>query len=154
MVPLGIRQFQTQVEKCQEIEDMKNTRVNRGGNSIVGEPIRPNNYNNNYGKQVTKPYQHPQNNRGPNRPTNSPQGNQMGGKQICYRCGQEGNYANDCKNNAPICFNCKKLGYCPSRSFSGWIGYPTTTSSWTVLARWYSSLNLESLNTCLQTNLE
>ncbi|CAJ2651612.1 unnamed protein product [Trifolium pratense] len=41
VVPLGIRQFQVLVEKCQEIEDMRNKRVNRQGSFSAGGPSRP-----------------------------------------------------------------------------------------------------------------
>ncbi|KAK2389962.1 hypothetical protein QL285_063516 [Trifolium repens] len=42
VVPLGIRQFQVLVEKCQEVEDMRNKRVNRQGGSSAGGPNRTN----------------------------------------------------------------------------------------------------------------
>ncbi|MCI68938.1 gag polyprotein, partial [Trifolium medium] len=40
VVPLGIRQFQVLVEKCQEVEDMRNKQVSRQGDSSVGGPSR------------------------------------------------------------------------------------------------------------------
>ncbi|MCI75090.1 gag polyprotein, partial [Trifolium medium] len=50
VVPLGIRQFQVLVEKCQEIEDMKKNRMNRPGNFSAGGPSRPNHQNQNRGR--------------------------------------------------------------------------------------------------------
>ncbi|MCI44873.1 gag polyprotein, partial [Trifolium medium] len=65
VVPLGIRHFQVLVEKCQEIEDIRNKRMNRQVNFSAGGPSRPSNQNR--GRQGTKPYNCPQNNRGSNR---------------------------------------------------------------------------------------
>jgi hypothetical protein len=88
VVPLGIRHFQVLVEKCQEIEDMRNKRMNRQGNSGAGGPSRPSNENQNRGRQGNKPYNRPQNNRGPNRSGNQgTRGNKGGEKQVCFKCG-------------------------------------------------------------------
>ncbi|WJX29984.1 hypothetical protein P8452_18571 [Trifolium repens] len=114
VVPLGIQNFQVLVEKCQEIEDMKNKRVNRNGNSSAGGPSRPSNQNQNRGRQGNKPYNRPQDNRGPNRSRNQgTRGNQGGEKQGCFKCGQVGYYANDCRNVETVdtCYNCKKPGH-------------------------------------------
>ncbi|MCI63563.1 gag polyprotein, partial [Trifolium medium] len=54
VVPLGVRRFQVLVEKCQEIEDMRNKRMNRQGNFSAGGPSRPSNQNR--GRQGTTPY--------------------------------------------------------------------------------------------------
>ncbi|MCI35957.1 gag polyprotein, partial [Trifolium medium] len=70
VVPLGIRHFQVLVEKFQEIEDMRNKRMNRQGNFSAGGPSHPSNHNQNRGRQWTKPYNHPQNNQGYNRSAN------------------------------------------------------------------------------------
>ncbi|XP_073219895.1 uncharacterized protein [Cicer arietinum] len=40
VLPLGIQHFQVLVEKCREIEDMKNNRANRGGSFSSGGPSR------------------------------------------------------------------------------------------------------------------
>ena len=60
MRPLGIRQFQPLVEKCREIETMKNRRGNRpasGGPVRTGEQVQG---NAGKGKQnQKKPYQRP-----------------------------------------------------------------------------------------------
>ncbi|KAK2422804.1 hypothetical protein QL285_033306 [Trifolium repens] len=109
VVPLGIRHFQVLVEKCQEIEDMRNKRMNRQGNSGAGGPSRPSNENQNRGRQGNKPYNRPQNNRGPNRYGNQgTRGNQGGEKQVCFKCGEAGHYANAC---GVVCHNCKKPGH-------------------------------------------
>ncbi|KAK2436721.1 hypothetical protein QL285_021693 [Trifolium repens] len=109
VIPLGIRNFQVLVEKCQEIEDMKNKRVNRNVNSTAGGPSRLSNQTQNRGRQGNKPYNRPQNNRGSDRSAN--QGSQARGKQTCYSCGQEGHYANECKVTGSVCFNCQKPGH-------------------------------------------
>ncbi|XP_004516426.1 uncharacterized protein [Cicer arietinum] len=61
VLPLGIQRFQVLVEKCREVEDMKNKRANRGGNFSSGGLSRVN-HPDNKGKQVVKPYNRPQNN--------------------------------------------------------------------------------------------
>ncbi|MCI41804.1 gag polyprotein, partial [Trifolium medium] len=70
VVPLGIRQFQVLVEKCQEIEDMRNKRVNRLGSFSVGGPSHPSHQSQNRRRQGNRPYNRPQSNRGPNRSGN------------------------------------------------------------------------------------
>ena len=59
VLPLGIQQFQPLVEKCREVEAMKNRRLNRGGGNSGG-PIRHNNQNQGRGRQNQKPYSRPQ----------------------------------------------------------------------------------------------
>ncbi|KAK2443367.1 hypothetical protein QL285_014479 [Trifolium repens] len=72
VVPLGIRQFQVLVEKCQEVEDMRNKRVNRQGGSSAGGPSRTNDRGStqNSGRQGSKPYNRPQHSKGPGRSVN------------------------------------------------------------------------------------
>ncbi|KAK2436239.1 cleavage and polyadenylation specificity factor subunit [Trifolium repens] len=114
VVPLGIQHFQVLVEKCQEIEDMRNKRMNRQGNSGAGGPSRPSNENQNRGRQGNKPYNRPQNNRGPNRSVNQgTRGNQGREEQPCFNCGQLGHYANKCEKprQGNVCFNCQKPGH-------------------------------------------
>src|SRR6187399_54689 len=62
VVPLGIRQFQVLVEKCQEVEDMRNKRMNRQGGSSAGGPSRTNDRGStqNSGRQGSRPYNRPQ----------------------------------------------------------------------------------------------
>ncbi|MCI44997.1 cellular nucleic acid-binding protein, partial [Trifolium medium] len=38
-------------------------------------------------------------------------GSQVREKQTCYRCGEEGHYANECGIQGPLCHNCKKPGH-------------------------------------------
>ncbi|KAK2370458.1 cleavage and polyadenylation specificity factor subunit [Trifolium repens] len=111
VVPLGIRQFQVLVEKCQEVEDMRNKRVNRQGGFSAGGPSRSGgpNQSQNRGKQGSKPYDRPQYNKGQGRSVN--QDSQNTGKQGCFKCGEVGHYANECRNQGHVCFNCKKPGH-------------------------------------------
>ncbi|KAK2362674.1 hypothetical protein QL285_087716 [Trifolium repens] len=111
VVPLGIRQFQVLVEKCQEVEDMRNKRVNRQGGFSAGGPSRSGgpNQSQNRGKQGSKPYDRPQYNKGQGRSVN--QNSQNTGKQGCFKCGEVGHYANECRNQGHVCFNCKKPGH-------------------------------------------
>ncbi|KAK2362677.1 hypothetical protein QL285_087718 [Trifolium repens] len=111
VVPLGIRQFQVLVEKCQEVEDMRNKRVSRQGGFSAGGPSRSGgpNQSQNRGKQGSKPYDRPQYNKGQGRSVN--QNSQNTGKQGCFKCGEVGHYANECRNQGHVCFNCKKPGH-------------------------------------------
>ncbi|MCI66948.1 gag polyprotein, partial [Trifolium medium] len=82
---------QVLVEKCQEIEDMRNKRVNRSGGFSAGGPSRPSHQSQNHGRQGDRPYHRPEDNRGSNRSVD--QGTQVSqgrGMQSCYKCGKEG----------------------------------------------------------------
>ncbi|MCI83511.1 zinc finger CCHC domain-containing protein 13, partial [Trifolium medium] len=39
------------------------------------------------------------------------QGNQSRGKQTCFKCGEEGRYANECGVQGITCYNCQKPGH-------------------------------------------
>ncbi|MCI78701.1 gag polyprotein, partial [Trifolium medium] len=75
---------------------MRNKRMNRQGNFSAGGPSRPGNQNQNRGRQGNMPYNRPRNNRGPNRSgTQGTQGSQVREKLTCFKCGEEGHYANE-----------------------------------------------------------
>ncbi|KAK2368533.1 cleavage and polyadenylation specificity factor subunit [Trifolium repens] len=115
-VPLGIRHFQVLVEKCQEVEDMRNKWVNRQSGFSAGGPSNSSGQtqssSQNQRRHGNKPYNRPQDNQGPTRSVNTgTRGNQSGGKLTCRRCGQEGHYANDCKSPGTVCYNCQRPGH-------------------------------------------
>jgi hypothetical protein len=115
-VPLGIRQFQVLVEKCQEIEDMRNKRVNRQSGFSAGGPSNSSGQtqstSHNQRRQGNKPYNRSQDNQGPTRSVNTgTRGSQSGGNLTCRRCGQEGHYVNDCKSPGTVCYNCQRPGH-------------------------------------------
>ncbi|MCI66941.1 cleavage and polyadenylation specificity factor subunit 4, partial [Trifolium medium] len=69
------------------------------GSFSAGGPSRPSNQNQNRGRKRTRPYNRPQNNRGSSYSGNQgTRGNQVREKHTCYRCGEEGHYANECGN--------------------------------------------------------
>jgi len=114
VVPLGIQQFQPLVEKCKEIEAMKNKRLNRRNNN-TGGPIRANHSNSGQGGQGKKPYQRPQRSTGeqyrPMTATPGSKGDSSTTKPYCFRCGDPGHYANNCTAMGDLCYNCRQTGH-------------------------------------------
>ncbi|KAK2407619.1 cleavage and polyadenylation specificity factor subunit [Trifolium repens] len=116
VVPLGIRQFQILVEKCQEVEDMRSKRANRQGGFSAGGPSdssgQTQSSSQNQRRQGNKPYNRPHDNQEPTRSVNTgTRGNQSGAKLTCRRCGQEGHFANDCQSPETVCYNCQRPGH-------------------------------------------
>ncbi|MCH91253.1 TIR-NBS-LRR resistance protein [Trifolium medium] len=101
VMPLGIQQFHPLVEKCRDIETMKNRRLNRGNNSNSGGPIRSNNQNHGREVQGKKPYHRSQGSKEDPLATNS----------YCYRCGDPDHYTPQCNAEGRLCYNCRKTGH-------------------------------------------
>lgn len=112
--PLGIRQFQPLVEKCREIEIMKNKRANREN---TRGPMRSKFYNQREkGKSPQKvPYQRPTG--GSFAPGQQKSVTAVLGEQVnrisnrdvaCFKCGQTGHYVKECER---LCYNCRKPGH-------------------------------------------
>ncbi|MCI47797.1 zinc finger protein 9, partial [Trifolium medium] len=89
---------------------MRSKRMNRQGSLSAGGPSRPSNQNR--GRQGNRPYNRPQSNRGSNRPVNQGgRGEQIREKLTCYKCGEEGHFANKCGVQDFTCHNCQKPGH-------------------------------------------
>ncbi|XP_012567426.1 uncharacterized protein [Cicer arietinum] len=125
--PLEIRQYQVLVEKCKKMEQMKQSRLNRGA---IGGPIRPRGHNDqqNMGKQHQqhKPYARPlRNARDQPRPQNREgQGTKVPGQNQaypvrCFRCNREGHKISACPIRPRVCYICQKPDHfaneCPER---------------------------------------
>ncbi|XP_073221486.1 uncharacterized protein [Cicer arietinum] len=125
--PLEIRQYQVLVEKCKKVEQMKQSRLNRG---VVGGPIRPQGHNDqhNRGKQHQqyKPYARPLGNA---RDQPRPQNGEGQGPKVpsqnqaypvkCFRCNREGHKMSECPIRPRVCYICQKPDHfaneCPER---------------------------------------
>ncbi|XP_073223383.1 uncharacterized protein [Cicer arietinum] len=125
--PLEIRQYQVLVEKCKKVEQMKQSRLNRG---VVGGPIRPQGHNDqhNRGKQHQqyKPYARPLGNA---RDQPRPQNGEGQGPKVpcqnqayhvkCFRCNREGHKISECPIRPRVCYICQKPDHfaneCPER---------------------------------------
>ncbi|XP_012575317.1 uncharacterized protein [Cicer arietinum] len=125
--PLEIRQYQVLVEKCKKVEQMKQSRLNRGA---IGGPIIPQGHNDqqNRGKQHQqhKPYAQPLGNaRNQPRPQNREgQGTKAPGQNQaypvkCFRCNREGHKISECPIRPRVCYICQKPDHfaneCPER---------------------------------------
>ncbi|XP_004515631.1 uncharacterized protein [Cicer arietinum] len=112
LLPLGITHFQPLVEKCREVEAMKNCMRNRGGTSNHGGPTRPSNQNQGRSRPNQKPYDRPQgSNKGPYRPMTSISDDRRmtsESKPYCYHCGDPRHFADKCTLNDSVCFKCQK----------------------------------------------
>nr|XP_004515606.1 uncharacterized protein LOC101495319 [Cicer arietinum] len=115
VLPLGMTRFQPLVEKCREVEAMKNHRLNRGGTSNHGGPTRPSNQNQGRSRPDQNPYRRPQgSDKGPYRPMTSISDDRQRtseSKPYCYHCENPRHLANKCTLNGSVCFKCQKPGH-------------------------------------------
>ncbi|XP_057452402.1 uncharacterized protein LOC130744226 [Lotus japonicus] len=116
---LGIRKFQPLVEKCREIEAIKNKRKDKW---YRGRPMRSGSQGQggrDKGKrQQREPYhrqQEDEKSQGGYKPMPTAlgrQGSQAQNRGVqCFRCAEFGHFAAACKEDGPLCYNCHKPGH-------------------------------------------
>lgn len=115
VMPLGIQRFQPLVEKCREVEAMKNKRLARGNNNNSRGPTRANNRNHGREGHGKKPYEHPHELKGDQNKSSGPstgnEGDLSKPKPYCFKCGDPGHYADKCTARSNLCYKCHKPGH-------------------------------------------
>ena len=110
---LRIRNFQELVDRCVEVEGVRNRKRKNGADG----PIRSQNQgqgSNQKGKQQEQPYNKPQgNNQGQYRPMTQNSGGGGKGRRdlTCFRCGKTGHFTSKSPTREVLCFNCNKPGH-------------------------------------------
>jgi hypothetical protein len=115
VMPLGIQQFHPLVEKCREIEAMKNKRLARGNNNNFGGPTRSSNQNRGRGGNGKKPYEDSREPKGDHNNSSEPSAGDKGDlfkpKPYCFKCGDPGHYADKCTAENNLCYRCREPGH-------------------------------------------